>query len=128
MKTAYVIENGVVANVIVVDDETDLAAFNAVIVPENQPIDIGYGYNNGTVTDSSGNLVPPIDMNIILAERANAEIQRRIKEEVNKIGIFEWQDMTPEKQQAWTEYRRALLDLPNQPGWPANITWPVKPA
>jgi predicted amidohydrolase YtcJ len=128
MKTAYVIENGVVTNVIVVDDDTDLSLFNAVIVPENQPIDIGYGYNNGVVTDLSGAVVPAIDMNTILAERANAEIQRRIKEEVNKIGIFEWQDMTPEKQQAWTEYRRALLDLPNQPGWPANIAWPVKAA
>lgn len=29
---------------------------------------------------------------------------------------------------AWREYRKALRDLPNQPGWPMNITWPVEPA
>jgi len=30
-------------------------------------------------------------------------------------------------QQAWAEYRQALRDLPQQDGFPAEITWPVKP-
>jgi hypothetical protein len=38
-----------------------------------------------------------------------------------------WADLTTEKQQAWADYRRALLDLPQQAGFPANVVWPVAP-
>lgn len=27
----------------------------------------------------------------------------------------------------WVAYRQALRDVPQQPGFPENITWPVKP-
>jgi len=33
----------------------------------------------------------------------------------------------PVDQQAWAEYRQALRDLPQQAGFPTEITWPVKP-
>jgi len=29
---------------------------------------------------------------------------------------------------AWTAYRQALRDLPEQEGWPMNIVWPEKPS
>ena len=29
---------------------------------------------------------------------------------------------------AWTVYRQALRDLPEQDGWPASIVWPEKPS
>lgn len=29
--------------------------------------------------------------------------------------------------QAWATYRQALRDVPQQPGFPENIQWPVKP-
>lgn len=32
----------------------------------------------------------------------------------------------PTDQAAWRAYRKALRDLPEQPGWP-DVTWPVKP-
>jgi len=32
-----------------------------------------------------------------------------------------------EMTQAMREYRQALRDLPQQPGFPGNITWPEKP-
>lgn len=28
---------------------------------------------------------------------------------------------------AWAEYRQALRDVPNQPGFPFDVTWPVQP-
>jgi len=34
----------------------------------------------------------------------------------------------PVDQQAWVEYRQALRDLPQQAGFPTEITWPVKPS
>lgn len=38
-----------------------------------------------------------------------------------------WGDLTAEKQQAWANYRRALLDVPEQLGFPQNAIWPVAP-
>ena len=38
-----------------------------------------------------------------------------------------WGDLTAEQQQAWATYRRALLDVPQQAGFPANVIWPLKP-
>jgi len=39
-----------------------------------------------------------------------------------------WASMTTSEQQAWAAYRQALRDVPQQPGFPQNIIWPVAPA
>ena len=36
--------------------------------------------------------------------------------------------ITEEQREAWTAYRQALRDLPEQEGWPMNIVWPEKPS
>ena len=33
----------------------------------------------------------------------------------------------PVDQAAWATYRQALRDLPQQAGFPENVTWPTKP-
>ena len=38
-----------------------------------------------------------------------------------------WADMTAEKQAAWAAYRRALLDISQQSGFPHDVVWPVTP-
>ncbi len=38
-----------------------------------------------------------------------------------------WADLSAEQQQAWADYRRALLDITAQPGFPHSVTWPTKP-
>ena len=38
-----------------------------------------------------------------------------------------WGDMTAEKQAAWAAYRRALLDISQQSGFPHDVVWPVSP-
>lgn len=38
-----------------------------------------------------------------------------------------WADLTPEQQQSWATYRRALLDITDQTGFPNNVVWPTKP-
>lgn len=38
-----------------------------------------------------------------------------------------WADLSAEKQQEWTDYRTALLNVPQQAGFPNTITWPTKP-
>ena len=39
-----------------------------------------------------------------------------------------WTTLSSDTQLAIATYRQALLDVPQQPGFPAAINWPVKPA
>lgn len=45
----------------------------------------------------------------------------------DRISPLWWASMTATEQQAWTDYRQALLDISDQPGFPTNIIWPVSP-
>jgi len=38
-----------------------------------------------------------------------------------------WGELTTEKQTEWTQYRRDLLDITDQSGFPRNVTWPTTP-
>ena len=38
-----------------------------------------------------------------------------------------WAELTEAQQAAWTQYRRDLLDITSQTGFPTDITWPTKP-
>ena len=38
-----------------------------------------------------------------------------------------WADLTSDKQAEWSQYRTDLLGVPQQAGFPTNITWPTKP-
>ena len=40
---------------------------------------------------------------------------------------FRWSELTTAKQAEWTTYRQALLDVPQQDGFPNDITWPNEP-
>ena len=39
-----------------------------------------------------------------------------------------WADLTSDKQAEWSTYRTDLLAVPQQAGFPNNITWPTKPS
>lgn len=36
-----------------------------------------------------------------------------------------WADLSSDKQNEWTVYRQALLDVPQQSGFPSTVTWPT---
>jgi hypothetical protein len=38
-----------------------------------------------------------------------------------------WAALSAEQQNAWAAYRQALLDVPQQSGFPNNIAWPARP-
>jgi hypothetical protein len=59
-----------------------------------------------------------------------AALQKRDKllaDGPDRISPVWWSSMTPEEQQAWTDYRQALLDITEQPNYPQEIIWPTKP-
>ena len=41
--------------------------------------------------------------------------------------VLRWADLTADKQAEWSTYRQALLDVPQQFGFPTDIIWPTKP-
>jgi hypothetical protein len=38
-----------------------------------------------------------------------------------------WSSLTAEQQAEWAAYRTALLNIPEQAGFPHNVVWPTKP-
>lgn len=75
--------------------------------------------------------VPPtqeeLDAQAAVAVRLERDI--KLETEVDPIAgnALRWAALSPEQQQAWTDYRQALLDVPEQVGFPHNVVWPVKP-
>lgn len=66
-------------------------------------------------------------------ERAAASVRetrdRRMSAQVDPVisNPLRWASMSAEKQSEWTAYRQALLDVPQQAGFPHNVVWPTKP-
>ena len=52
----------------------------------------------------------------------------KLRSEVDVIAsnALRWADLTSDEQTAWATYRTALLDVPQQSGFP-DVTWPTKP-
>lgn len=54
---------------------------------------------------------------------------RLLRDEVDAVvsNPLRWASLTAEQQQAWADYRQALLDVPSQVGFPHSVDWPIKP-
>jgi len=82
--------------------------------------------------DADGNAVV-IDEDLVkskipelIAERQAAQARSQRDALLSKSDWTQVSD-APVNQQAWADYRQALRDLPQQAGFPTEITWPVKP-
>jgi len=53
----------------------------------------------------------------------------RLANEVDPIvsNSLRWNDMTPEQQGAWSQYRTDLLNITDQSGFPHSVNWPTSP-
>ena len=65
----------------------------------------------------------------VLSSRARRERDSKLFYEVDPIASnnLRWAGLTSEKQGEWAQYRTDLLNVPQQAGFPFNITWPTKP-
>ena len=50
-----------------------------------------------------------------------------LRETVDRINPIRWEIMTESEKEAWRKYRQALLDLPEQGGFPFDVVYPTKP-
>lgn len=51
----------------------------------------------------------------------------KLKLNVDKYTAIRWSLLNNEQQQKMLDYRQALLDIPQQEGFPDNVTWPEIP-
>ena len=74
--------------------------------------------------------VPPTqaELDAALAAEVRADRDSRLTE-VDAIAgnALRWAALDADTQAAWATYRQALLDVPQQAGFPNDITWPTKP-
>jgi len=72
-----------------------------------------------------------LDLEAIEMERLTREARARrntlLKETVDSVNPMRWEALTDAQKDAWRAYRQALLDVPQQEGFPMNIVWPEAP-
>lgn len=61
------------------------------------------------------------------AQQVYAKRDELLRNGVDRISPVWWASMTQQEQQAWSQYRQDLLDVPQQSGFPQDINWPVAP-
>ena len=63
-----------------------------------------------------------------MGNEIRAERDYRLHGEVDKIvsNPLRWESLSESKQDEIKAYRQALLDLPQQVGFPTSFTWPTK--
>jgi len=75
--------------------------------------------------------VPPtqVELGEIASQSVRTERDMRLASEVDPIAgnALRWAALDAEEQAAWAAYRQALLDVPQQTGFPHNVTWPTRP-
>ncbi len=74
--------------------------------------------------------VAPTQAELDAAEAASVRADRDYRlVEVDAIAgnALRWAALDADTQTAWATYRQALLDVPQQAGFPHDITWPTKP-
>lgn len=74
--------------------------------------------------------VPPTQAELDAAKAQAVRAQRdSLLLEVDAIAgnALRWAALDADTQAAWAAYRQALLDVPQQAGFPNDVTWPDKP-
>jgi hypothetical protein len=60
-------------------------------------------------------------------EEVRAKRDRILLGTVDRVNGIRWETMPEGEKARWREYRQALLDIPEQPGYPDAVTWPEIP-
>jgi hypothetical protein len=72
--------------------------------------------------------VPYVPTTEELAAQVRGQRDALLQEVDSIVGNpLRWASFSTEQQTAWANYRQALLDVPQQAGFPNTITWATKP-
>ena len=100
------------------------------------PADTDMAVNNDDLlaamvtNDDVAAYVPPTQAEL------DAELSEQLRDQRNELlfavdaiagNALRWADLGDTKKEAWSVYRKALLNVPQQSGFPNDVTWPTKP-
>jgi hypothetical protein len=75
--------------------------------------------------------VPPTqeELDAMAADAVRAERDHKLTSEVDPVVMnpLRWADLTAQEQAEWVTYRRALLDITAQSGFPYGVVFPTEP-
>jgi len=101
------------------------------------PADIDMTIDNNALlaamasADDVAAYVPPTqaELDEAAAQAVRAERDMKLSSEVDEIAgnALRWAALDDAAQAARAVYRQALLDVPEQDGFPHNVTWPTRP-
>lgn len=80
-------------------------------------------------TDFAAYVAPTqAELDAALAAEVRADRDNRLAEVDAVAGnALRWAALDADTQAVWATYRQALLDVPQQAGFPHTVTWPTKP-
>ncbi len=91
---------------------------NGVVVEKPQRPQGFYDFDYATKTWS---------MNLIETQNALRYQRDAALSELDRVGAVWYNSLTTEQQAELATYRQALLNVPQQPGFPTQVEWPPKP-
>jgi hypothetical protein len=62
-----------------------------------------------------------------LEQQARMKRNILLDHNVDRLNGPRWEELTESEKESWRQYRQDLLNVPQQPGFPYNINWPIKP-
>lgn len=65
--------------------------------------------------------------NLTKALQVRQERDFRLRTQIDTLNPLRWEPMSEAQKEAWKVYRQALLDVPQQEGFPWSVEWPVAP-
>ena len=126
MKYAHVDNNGQILGWYDQEIHTDIPEPNVEVSEEVWQNSINHSHN--TIIDG---VTSQVDHRSTEQKASDARMYRDqlLQAEVDPVvtNPLRWAELSSTEQQAWADYRTALLDVPQQASFPEDIVWPTKP-
>jgi len=126
MKYAHVDNNGQILGWYDQEIHTDIPEPNVEVSEEVWQNSINHSHN--TIIDG---VTSQVDHRSTEQKASDARMYRDqlLQTEVDPVvtNPLRWAELSSTEQQAWADYRTALLNVPQQVSFPEDIVWPTKP-
>jgi len=126
MKHAHVDNNGQILGWYDQEIHTDIPEPNVQVSEEVWQNSINHSHN--TIIDG---VTSQVDHRSTEQKASDARMYRDqlLQAEVDPVvtNPLRWAELSSTEQQAWADYRTALLNVPQQASFPEDIVWPTKP-
>jgi len=126
MKYAHVDNNGQILGWYDQEIHTDIPEPNVEVSEEVWQNSINHSHN--TIIDG---VTSQVDHRSTEQKASDARMYRDqlLQTEVDPVvtNPLRWAELSSTEQQAWADYRTALLNVPQQASFPEDIVWPTKP-